>query len=438
MNSKISNSLIDKLHPATKPFEVRDLHLKGFILRVQPSGSMSYYIEYARGRRMAIGRSPAITPLMAREKAKEILAQTYRGEDPMMIKRKARAHTVESFIDGEYATWAHTNIKSAKATIARLKFSFRELLNRKLGDITQWNIEQWRAKRSRVLVRRRNDSIDPNAPSTRTIKLSTINRDLDDLRAALAKAVQWKLIQSSPMDLVKRSRLDRSPSARFLTQDEETCLRRALADREERIRSNRAQGNKWRTERGYPNLASLQDRHFADRLHPMVLFSLHTGLRRGEVFSLDWDCVDLDRATLMVRGNNAKSGHTRYIPLNSEALQILRKWRTDLGEANGLVFPGNAGQQLNNVRRSWLGVLAKAGIKHFRWHDMRHSFASRLAMAGVDLNTIRELLGHSDYQMTLRYAHLAPSHKAAAVEKLTALGVSTIEKVVPLRTATSV
>ena len=71
---------------------------------------------------------------------------------------------------------------------------------------------------------------------------------------------------------------------------------------------------------------------------------------------------------------------------------------------------------MEDVKSSWLNLLKRANIEHFRWHDMRHDFAPRLVMAGVPLNTVRDLLGHSDIKMTLRYAHLAPDVKAAAVE----------------------
>src|SRR3990167_10336288 len=84
----------------------------------------------------------------------------------------------------------------------------------------------------------------------------------------------------------------------------------------------------------------------------------------------------------------------------------------------GLVFPSKNNQPFNNIKRSWSSLLKKANITQFRWHDLRHHFASKLVMAGIDLNTVRELLGHSDIKMTLRYAHLAPEHKINAVKKI--------------------
>jgi len=150
----------------------------------------------------------------------------------------------------------------------------------------------------------------------------------------------------------------------------------------------------------------------------MILVSLNTGLRQGELFNLKWENINFDRAVLTVTADTAKSGKTRHVPINSATLEILKNWRNQMTGTDLVFASKTTGEIFNNVKKSWASLLKSAGIENFRWHDMRHHFASRLVMAGVDLNTVRELLGHSDLKMTLRYAHLAPEHKANAVEKL--------------------
>ena len=147
MQAAISLSVVKQLRPATRPFEVRDTRVKGFLLRVQPSGAMTYYAEYRRGKRIAIGRSDVIAPDKARERARDILASAQFGEDPMEERRLAKAHTLRSFIEEVYKPWAEANIRTSAATIARLKASFGEHLDKKLGDLTPWMVEKWRAAR---------------------------------------------------------------------------------------------------------------------------------------------------------------------------------------------------------------------------------------------------------------------------------------------------
>jgi site-specific recombinase XerD len=108
------------------------------------------------------------------------------------------------------------------------------------------------------------------------------------------------------------------------------------------------------------------------------------------------------------------------MPLNEIAYCVLDDWRAQQEAAVDRVFKNQDGSPLKSVKKAWAGLLAHASIKSFRWHDMRHHFASKLVMNGVDLNTVRELMGHTDITMTLRYAHLAPEHKAQAVSKLVA------------------
>jgi len=149
----------------------------------------------------------------------------------------------------------------------------------------------------------------------------------------------------------------------------------------------------------------------------MVLLSLNTGMRRGEVFYLKWQDVDLMKRQLTVEGTTSKSGQTRHIRLNSEVWQVLKAWNEQNDGEFVFVSPVT-GKSFDNIKRSWSLLRNRAGLSDFRFRDLRYTFASKLVMAGVDLYTVKELMGHSTIQMTERYAHLAPEHKASAVETL--------------------
>lgn len=152
--------------------------------------------------------------------------------------------------------------------------------------------------------------------------------------------------------------------------------------------------------------------------------ALNTGMRRSEQYQrIDWTSVDLTRKDLYI--SNSKNGQGRHIPLNTEARGAFERLRkTCVGEgpipiaAHGPIFVGRGGEKLLGPRHWFEDAVKKAGLRNFTWHDLRHTFASRLVMADVDIRTVAELMGHKSIQMTMRYAHLAPEHKLVAVERL--------------------
>jgi integrase len=250
------------------------------------------------------------------------------------------------------------------------------------------------------------------------MKIATINRNIAMLKAALSRAVEWNLLDEHPLRRVKLLREDSRAKVRYLSDDEDQRLYDALDAREERLREKRASANAWRDERGYDLLPDLRKWPYADHLKPMIVLSLNLGVRRGELFNLTWADVDLRTRNIHIAGEGTKSGLTRHIPLNETAHACLRDWKKQT-RGSGLVFVNQHGHRFDHCNTAWRGVLVEAGIKNYRWHDQRHTFASRLVVEGVDLNTVRELLGHSDLSMTLRYAHLAPHVKQDAVDTLT-------------------
>lgn len=411
MQAKLSAQSIRALRPGDKPYEVVDMEVKGFLLRVQPSGVMIYYFSYrnreGRRRRYRIGNSESLSPAQARDQAILLAARVITGEDLQAEKKRkrraaalAKSRKLEGFLTHNYEPWAISHRKSGVATVRRIRRNFPHLLNQPLIDINLWVIEKWRSEQLK-------------AGKART----TVNRDITALKACLARAVEWEVLEENPLQKLRPLRVDKLARVRYLSAAEENALREALCDRDKRIRRNRANGNEWRRNRHKAMLPDLSQQIFADHLHPMTLLALNTGLRRGELFQLRWTDIDFLRREIVVRGDYAKSGKSRYVPLNDEAFAALRDWRT-VAECTEWVFPNGNDGPLTSIRSSWKRVLQSASISDFRWHDLRHHFASSLVMKGVDLNTVRELLGHADLSMTLRYAHLSLEHKAEAVAKL--------------------
>ncbi len=403
MQANITNRIVNALELQDKPYEIRDTGLKRLLLRVQPSGVMTYYLEFKRGKRVKIGRADAITPVQAREQARSVLSKVYQGTDPTERKLHAQEPTYLEFLEETYKKFLVSNLRTGEKTFDRLKKNFAEFHDLKLSDISPFLVEKWRLRRTE-----------------NGIKPSSINRELADLRSCLSRATEWEALTTNPLTKVKPCKIDRNPKVRFLSVDEEASLRKALDEREQVLIAARQSANEWRAERGYSLYTNLDNIAFADHLKPAVLLSLNLGLRRGELFSLKWRDINFDQKILTVIAETAKSGATRHIPLNPEALAILKQWKDQAGIKGTFVFTGKNGKPFFDLKTAWKKILGKAEIKSFRWHDLRHSFASKLVMRDVNLNVIRELLGHSSYQMTLKYSHLSPGAKIEAVNRLVA------------------
>ena len=146
-------------------------------------------------------------------------------------------------------------------------------------------------------------------------------------------------------------------------------------------------------------------------------------MRASEQFSLRWPQIDSDRCILTLP--RTKNGNPRHVPLNAvamEALQTLKQQHEELNADSPWVFLNDDGEKLRGHRDWFEPALKDSGVHDYSWHCNRHTFASRLVMAGVDLRTVGELLGHRTPSMTWRYSHLAPSHQQRAVDRLVPAG----------------
>lgn len=375
IKNKITVTNIKNLSPEDK--RLNDTEISGFHARITPTGLITYYLFYRLNGKQVnyrLGIDGQMTPAQARDLAKNKIAEVTQGVDVQAVRKHDRTKTkyskfstLQFFLEEKYAPWLKSrNPKTAEKTIKAFESSFPTLMDFQLSDITAWEIEKWRNKRL-----------------TDGVKPATTNRQINTIKGCLSRAVEWGAIDSHDLNKVKALTVDNS-KVRYLSKDEETRLRNSL---------------------------KTCDTEF---LEVIVLLALNSGMRKGELLSLEWNHINFDNKIVTVDFQNAKSGTTRHIPLNTQAFNTLKQWQLET-DGIGFVFKDKNNAQLKDFPYVWGALLDEAKITNFRFHDLRHHFASKLVMASVDLNTVRELLGHSDLKMTLRYAHLAPEHKAAAV-----------------------
>ena len=392
----ITKSVIDRARPCEKTYEIRDAELRGFILRVYPSGKKVFVVQLERNKRRKVDDAALLTLTAARRKAKAMQVKHNSGE--VVDSHRSATPTLKNFLEGKYLDEILLIHKEPEASVSRNLSSTKYLADVKLHKLNEFDIRKW--KKSRM---------------GNGISKSTFNRDLAMLKRALNIAVELGLIVDNPAYKIKMFRNADRSRTRYLTLDERQRLVSAISERDEEMRIARDSSNVWRLQRGknlHPPFSE-----FVDYLEPLVLLVLNTGLRRNEALSLTWEKIQLgDNPYLKVHWKVAKSQKSRHMPLNKTAVNCLQKWRDQTSD-KGLVFHIN-GKQMHDIRTSWKNLLKRAKISNLTFHDLRHDFASQLVVKGVDLYRVKELLGHGSIEMTQRYAHLSPGRLMDAVAVL--------------------
>lgn len=353
----------------------------------RPAGSGVWWVRYvdAEGRehREKVGGKSAARKVYEQRRT-EIRLHKF---DPGAVARR-RVLTVAGLVERYQPEF--TQKRSAQDDLRYAGYWVEFLGSTPADQVRPEDVERWRRKRLSEPTRRGK----PAAPAT-------VNRAVAFLKRLFNLAIRDGLLGQNPVTRVKML-TENNARIRFLLDEEEARLKAVMAP------------GSW----------------------AVVCFAMNTGLRQGEMLGLRREDLDLRLGMITVR--RSKHGEARHVPMNQSAREALGLILG--GHDSDWVFPapkaskrqqadekprGKKGAPEDRPRRGdslYKGILVrackKAGVKNFRWHDLRHTFCSRLVMAGVDLRTVQELAGHKSILMTQRYAHLSPGHQRAAVMAL--------------------
>jgi len=324
-------------------------------LAVYQRGNVWWIDYYFKGERL---REPVSS---SRKEAMEAL-EARRGAIVQgrfdLVRKDKRRTTFEEFAC-EYLRHVKAIRRWWKGEASRIKSLVRHFGKMALAEIAPYDVERYKEKRRK------------------TVSGPGINRELSVLKSMLNRAGEWGFVKFTVNPVSKVDYFPERQVERILTDEEAAKLVAACGS----------------------------------AVRPVVIMALNTGMRRGEILDLRWENVDFKRR--FIRVERSKNGRSRKVPMNSQLAAELGRLR---GNGTPYVFTQRAGERLKSIVTAFQTACRHAGIGHVRFHDLRHTFATNLVMNGVDLVTVKEILGHSDISMTVRYSHPSDERKMAAVE----------------------
>jgi integrase len=351
-----------------------------------PTGQPVWVVDYhdATGRRRREKTTVATKELaqkILRKRLDEIAEANLTGACPVQAI---------SFDDFSKEYLDHVNAVRSKSSQKKVPSMVRNLAkyfgSMQLSKVTSGNVQRWIDKRSQE--RKKNKQ---------PIKPATVVSEFVTLSAIFREGRKRGYVVQNPCRGVSLPRVNNK-------------VMRCLSDVEE--------------ERLVPACS--------DSIRAIVQTALYSGLRKEELFELHWADLDFDHAILTVQhGKGEKKRHIPMIPELVEILKAIPRQVSD-GQVSPYVFNNpDTGTRWVDIRKPWFAALKVAGVRSFRFHDLRHSFASRMVQRGVPLKAIQELLGHSEIKTTMRYAHLAPSDLQKAVSALSRVASAPVAQAKP-------
>jgi integrase len=369
---KINETFVKKVAtPSTNHKIHYDSEHPGFGLRVTKAGTKAFILNFhvnKRERRITIGKWPAWSAAAAREKARELRRLVDQGIDPLDERIERREAPTVGDLWLEYEKVHFPTLSPRSQTDQKGMWAnhiLPELYPIPLRELSSRQIDRLHAK------------ISEGTPTR-------ANRVLEVLRKAINLAIRWEWIEKNPADGFRRN--SEHAREKYLTTEE--------------------------YERVFATLENMKNQKAANAVRLLIL----TGARRGEVLGLEWEDLDLDIGIWNRPPHKSKDRKKKRVPLSNEALLLLLSMRETAGSR--FLFPTSTGTHMSDLNRPWRWLRSEVELPDLRIHDLRHSFASILVSSGETLETIGKLLGHSQHQTTMRYAHLMDDPLRRAANKI--------------------